>query len=114
MLDKDISLLNTENSISKKISVKASASKPLGKPPLVDKWFGLETAIRFYYIEDGYETEKREESEILVVYDSSLASYKQNLVKWQFPYIDTLDHEGPVAINAMRDLIVGVFEHLDS
>ena len=38
---------------------------------------------------------------------------KQNLVKRQFPYIDTFDHEEPVVINAMRDLTVGVFEHLD-
>ena len=38
---------------------------------------------------------------------------KQNLVKRQFPYIDTFDQEEPVVINAMRDLTVGVFEHLD-
>ena len=52
--------------IIKKSSVMASASKPLGKPPYGDKTCGLETAIRLYAIEDGYETEKGEESEILV------------------------------------------------
>ena len=48
-----------------------------------------------------------------LVYNSSLASSKYNLVKRQFTYIDTLDHEGPVVINAMQDLTVVVFENLD-
>ena len=60
VLDKDIYLLNTEKSTSKKISFKASTAKPLDKPPTGDKTCGLETAIRFYEIEDGYETEKGE------------------------------------------------------
>ena len=58
VLDKYISLLNMENSISKKIPVKDSAAKPLGKPPPGDKYFGVEPDIRFYDIEDGYEAEK--------------------------------------------------------
>ena len=98
--------------ISKKISVKASESKPLGKPPPGDKTFGIDTDIRFCAIEYGDETEEGEESEILVVYDSSLAGSKQNLVKRKFPYIDTFNHEVPVVISAMRDLTVGVFDHL--
>ena len=53
--------------ISKKISIKALSSKPLGKPPPGDKNFGIEPAIQFYAIEDGDDTEKGEESEILVV-----------------------------------------------
>ena len=44
--------------ISKKISVKASAAKPLGKPPPRDKTLGLEPAICFYAIEDGDDTEE--------------------------------------------------------
>ena len=99
--------------ISNKISVKASTAKPLGKPPPRDKTCGLEPYIRFYEIEDGDDTEKVEESEILVVYDSSLAASKKNLIKRQFPYIDTFDHEGPVVINVMRNLTVRVFEHLE-
>ena len=71
--------------ISNKISAKDSAVKTLGKPLPGDKTFGIEPAIRFYAIEDGDETEKGEESEILVVYDSSLASYKQILVKRHSP-----------------------------
>ena len=54
-----------------------------------------------------------QEAEILVVYKSSLAASKQNIVKRQFHYINTFDHEGPVVINAMRNLTVRVFEHLD-
>ena len=38
---------------------------------------------------------------------------KEKLIKSQFPYIDMFDHEGPVVINAMRDLTVGVFENLE-
>ena len=45
--------------ISKKSAVKASSSKPLGKPLPGDKNLGIETAIRFYAIEDGDETEER-------------------------------------------------------
>ena len=64
------------NIISKKISAKASAAKPLGKPSPGDKTFGIDTGILFYAIEDGDETEEGEETEILVIYDSSLAASK--------------------------------------
>ena len=50
------------NPISKKISVKASTAKPSGKPPPGDITYGIEPYIRFYEIEDGYETEKREKA----------------------------------------------------
>ena len=62
VLDKDISLLNMANSISKKSSFKASVDKPLVKPPPRDKTCGFEPDICFYYIEDGDETEKGEEA----------------------------------------------------
>ena len=101
-------------SISKKISLKASASKPLAKIPPKYKTFGLDPAIRLYAIEDGYEAEKGEEAEILIIYNSSLAASKKNLGKRRFPYIYTFNHEGTIVINAMRDLTFGVFEHLDS
>ena len=45
------------NTISKKISVKASADKPSGKPSPGDKTLGIEPDIRVYTIEDGDETE---------------------------------------------------------
>ena len=95
VLYKDISLLNMTKSISNKIYAKASEYKPSVKPPPGDKTCGLDPDICFYDIEDGDETEKVEEAEILVIYDSSLAAYKQNLFKRQFPYIDMFDHEGP-------------------
>ena len=46
-----------ENTISKKILVKASEAKPLGKPSPGDKNLGVELEIRFYDIEDGDDTE---------------------------------------------------------
>ena len=62
-----------ENTISKKISAKAStyknSVKPLGNPPPGDKTLGIETLIRFYAIEDGDDTEEGEEAEILIVYE---------------------------------------------
>ena len=61
VLDKDISLLNMEKPISKKISAKSSTFKPLGKPPLGDETCGIEPAICFYEIEYGDDTEKVEE-----------------------------------------------------
>ena len=42
-----------------------------------------------------------------------LVESKQNLVKRKFPYIDMFEHEGPKFISAMRNLTVGVFEHLN-
>ena len=45
------------NTISKKIFVKASAAKPLGKPMSRDKYLGIEPEIRFYDIEYSDETE---------------------------------------------------------
>ena len=46
------------NTLSKKISVKASAAKPSGKPLPRYKSLGLEPAILFYSIEDSDETEE--------------------------------------------------------
>ena len=37
---------------------------------------------------------------------------KQNLVKRNFPYINTFDHQGSIVVCAMHDLTVGVFEHI--
>ena len=70
--DKEISILNMPTSIIKKSFVKASTAKTLVNPPYGDKTCGREPEIRFYEIEDGYETDKIEEAEILVVYHSSL------------------------------------------
>ena len=57
VLDIDISLLTMVKTISKKISVKASAAKPSGNTLSGDKTFGLEPAIHVYAIEEGDETE---------------------------------------------------------
>ena len=46
---------------SKKILVKASAAKPLGKPPPGDKTLGVYPEIRFYSIEYGENNEGGEE-----------------------------------------------------
>ena len=43
---------------SKKISVKASAAKPLGKPPPFDKNLWLDPEILFYTLEDGDDNEE--------------------------------------------------------
>ena len=75
----------------------------MSKPPPGDKTLGFETEIRFYDIEDGKYTEEGEESEILVIHDSSLAVYKKNLVNRRFPYIDTFDHERPSVLNEMQN-----------
>ena len=98
---------------SKKISFKASAAKPLGKPLPGYQTLGLELEIRFYMLEDGDETAEGEEYEIFLVHNSGLAVSKQKPVKRKFPYINTFDHEGPVVVNAMRELTSGVFEHLE-
>ena len=94
-------------------ALKDSTDKPHGKPPPWDKILGIEPAILFYEIEYGDETEKGEEVEIIVVYDSRLVAYKQNLVKRQFHYIHMFDQEVPVVNNAMRNLTVKMFEHLE-
>ena len=36
------------------------------------------------------------------------------IVKRNFPYINTLDHEEPAVVSAMRELISGVFQYLDT
>ena len=51
-----------EKTFSKKISVKASAAKTLGKPPPGDKTLGLDLEIRFYALEDSNNTEEVEVS----------------------------------------------------
>ena len=57
VLDKVILILTTENTISKKISVKASAANSSGKSSPGDKTLGIETLIRLYDVEDNGETE---------------------------------------------------------
>ena len=98
---------------SNKSSFKASEAKSSGKPPPRNKHLGLETDIWFYAIKYGDETEKGEESEILVIHDPSLAAYKQTLLKRKLSYIDTFDHEGPAVVSAMRKLTSGVFDPLE-
>ena len=104
--------MNMSKTISKKIFVKASSSKPSGKPLPGDKTLGLDPEIRFYAIEDDGKTEEGQVTEILAIYVSSLATSKQKIVKRDFHYIDTFNHEGPTVIIVMRNLTVGVFEHL--
>ena len=99
--------------ISNKISVKASSAKPLGKPPTGVKNLGIDPAICFYAVEDGDETEEGEEAYIIFVYDSSLATSKQNLVKRKFPYIYIFYYDEPVVISTMRDITARVFDHLE-
>ena len=48
-----------------------------------------------------------------MIQDKSLAATKQNLVKNNFPYIDTFDYKGPSVVRTMRDLTRGVFGHLE-
>ena len=43
----------------------------------------------------------------------SLAAYNKSLIKSNFPWINIFNHEVPVIINAMRDITVGLFEHLE-
>ena len=56
-----------KKTISKKRSINASASEPLGKPLPGDKTLGIEPVTSLNTIEDGDETEEGEEAEILVV-----------------------------------------------
>ena len=91
----------TWKTIGRKISVKASATKLLNKPPPGDKTLGIDPEIRFYKLEDGGDTEEVEESEIIVIRDSSIAPSKQYLINRKFPYIDTFDHEGPAVVRSM-------------
>ena len=48
---------HTENTVSLKL-IKASTYKPNGNPTPGDKTIGLESAIRFYEIEDADNTEE--------------------------------------------------------
>ena len=99
--------------ISKNIYVKDSEVNPSSNTPLRDKTFGFDPYIRFYALEDVDETEKGEEAEIFVVYDSRFTASRQNLVKRHFPYINMFYHEGPIVINSMRYLTIRVFDHLE-
>ena len=58
-----------ENNTGKISSVKATAAKPLVKPPPRDETLGLESEILFYELKDGDVTEEGEEAEILVIHD---------------------------------------------
>ena len=63
--------------ISKKISVKDSAANHSGNTPPGDKTFWVEPLICFYATEDGHETEKGEEAEVLVITTKASRQLKQ-------------------------------------
>ena len=92
--------------INKKISVKTSADKPLGKPLPGNKTLVIEPVVRFHAIKYSENTEEGEEVEIIFIYNSNLSISKQKLVKRKFPYIDTFDPEGPTIVYAMCNLTV--------
>ena len=73
-----------EKTTSKKRSAKDSEANPSGKPLPGDRTHGIDLEICFYSIQDGYDTQELQEAQILVVYGSSLAVSKQNLVKRKF------------------------------
>ena len=98
---------------SKKIYVKASAAKPTCKPPPGYTTSGIKPTTRLYAIEDCDKTKEAEESEILIIHDSSLTVSKQNLVKSKFPYIDTFDQKETAVVSTIRDLTSSVFDHSD-
>ena len=93
--------------------IKDSTTKPDGKPPPINKRLWVDPSIHFYEIEDGDNNEEGEEAEILVIHYSSLTVSKQDLVKRKFPWINPFDHEIPDVINAMHNITVGVFKHLE-
>ena len=103
----------TARTISKRNSEKASTSKPSGNPPPGDKSLEIEPDIRFYKIEYDDKAEEGEDTEILTIQDKSLVTTKQNLVKTNFPHIDTFDHTGPTVVRTMRDLPGRVFDRLE-
>ena len=84
----------------------------MGKPLPRDKILELDTETRFYELYDVDKTEEGEEAETIVIHDSILVESKQNHVKRKFPYINTFDHEGPAGVSTMRNITIGVFEHL--
>ena len=50
---------------------------------------------------------------MLSIHDSSLELTNQNLVKIKSPHINTFGYNKLTIFNAMRDLTIGVCEHLD-
>ena len=46
------------------------------------------------------------------MHDSILTATKTKIIKMKLPYIDEFDHKGTSVISVMRDLVVGIFEHL--
>ena len=100
-------------SSSNRNSAKASTAKPLVKPPPGNKYIVLEPAIRVYEIYDSDNTKKVKYAEILGIQDKRLVTTKQNLTKRKFPYINTFNHKVPAVACVMRNLTIGVFEHLE-
>ena len=60
--------MTVAKTISKKSSVKASAYKPLGKPPPGYKTLGIDPSIRLHDVKYVYDTEEVEDEKIPVVY----------------------------------------------
>ena len=90
-------------------TLKASRDKPNGKPLTWDKSLGVEPAVYLYEIEYGDKTEGVKEAEILIVHDSSLVTFNQNIIKRKFPYINMFYHKVPTIIHVMRNLTVRLF-----
>ena len=85
----------------------------MGKTLPENKSLGLDPDIFLYEIEDGDNSEKGEDSEILNIKYKRLPSTKQNLVNRNLPYIDMFNHMGPYEVRAMHNLTSRMFEHLE-
>ena len=48
------------------------------------------------------------------MHNKILSANKQNLVKSNFPFINTFNHTGTAVVHAVRKIKVGVFEHLET
>ena len=90
-----------------------SNPKPLtGNHLSGDKHTGTGSAIFFYKLENGDNSDSGNKAIIWVKNYKALTGTKQNTKKRTFPVIKYFDYQGPKVIWVLREMTVSVFEHL--
>ena len=91
-----------------------------GKPPPREKPLGLSqrsTSTKWNFTPTKQKTviilKKDNNPKSLLFMTQPLRQLRKTIVRKKLPPINTFNNQGPTVVNLMRDLTVGIFEHLD-
>ena len=99
--------------MEKTTKTRVSNFKPfIGEPSPGDQRPGIKPSIHFYGVEENDNYDSGEKAIIHVKIDIFSTATKQNTKNLNFPVIKYSCFQGPKVIRVLREMMVGIFEHL--